>query len=377
MKKPQVDGRIEYIKEATLLLITIGSGETYSFRRKEYERKHQKPAASVIEKYKFLEGISDELCKLLKGREDDMKFYFGRKYKEGRSFGQLLLLSDEWREGFNSVEDVKNYWAGLSQKDYYKFFASQICLYQTVIYDYDMEDVDIDDGIEIIKLINSLNISNDEKWSLQELFLYPEKYRGKLLELLELAISVIEKHSKEIEAYGKAFAEYWDKVFSEVEVEDYLGENLGIKVDKMEGAPNQVYPNYFIPHSVNVIAYGNEETRQLEGPYYVRLGFLFGDDYTLEINDPNDKYDEKAVNALKLLGDKSKFEILSKLKGQKRYGGELARELNLTAATISHHMSALINAGLVEVVKEDNRMYYSSNTKEVERLFEFCKDKLV
>ena len=61
---------------------------------------------------------------------------------------------------------------------------------------------------------------------------------------------------------------------------------------------------------------------------------------------------------LKLLGDKSKFEILCLLKSHGRYNLEIAEELQLTPATASHHMSMLLSNHMVTVEKKDGRVYY-------------------
>ena len=55
---------------------------------------------------------------------------------------------------------------------------------------------------------------------------------------------------------------------------------------------------------------------------------------------------------LKLLGDKSKFEILCLLKAHGRYNLEIAEELHLTPATASHHMSMLLSSHMVTVEKK-------------------------
>ena len=42
-----------------------------------------------------------------------------------------------------------------------------------------------------------------------------------------------------------------------------------------------------------------------------------------------------------------------------KYNLELAEELSLTAATVSHHMNVLLNLRLVDVEKRDGRVYYT------------------
>lgn len=78
---------------------------------------------------------------------------------------------------------------------------------------------------------------------------------------------------------------------------------------------------------------------------------------------------------LKLLGDKSKFEILCLLKSHGRYNLEIAEELQLTPATASHHMSLLLSNHMVTVEKKDGRVYYQLNQetlREIMKCFRAC-----
>lgn len=66
-------------------------------------------------------------------------------------------------------------------------------------------------------------------------------------------------------------------------------------------------------------------------------------------------------NNMRLLSDRSKFDILKLLAGRRYYSGELAKELNLTTSTIAYHMQALLNARFVTVDKRSYRTYYELN----------------
>lgn len=80
-----------------------------------------------------------------------------------------------------------------------------------------------------------------------------------------------------------------------------------------------------------------------------------------------------ALEVLKLLSDRSKFEILSYIRDKSAYGSELAKHLDLTTATISHHMGGLLGKGLVELEKENNRIFYRANTEEIAEVLSWCQ----
>ena len=86
---------------------------------------------------------------------------------------------------------------------------------------------------------------------------------------------------------------------------------------------------------------------------------------------------QKLEYFLKVLSDKSKFEILTLLKKKSMYGHELAKAMNLKTPTISYHMDALISGDLIHIRKENNRIYYSLNKEEIEHMIQYLHHKLL
>src|SRR5258706_10066479 len=58
------------------------------------------------------------------------------------------------------------------------------------------------------------------------------------------------------------------------------------------------------------------------------------------------------------LADPTRIRILGLLAERPMYGQELAKALDVTAPTISHHLSPLVMAGLVQVRRENSYQYY-------------------
>lgn len=77
---------------------------------------------------------------------------------------------------------------------------------------------------------------------------------------------------------------------------------------------------------------------------------------------------QNLLPALKAISDGSKFEILRSLMRSPKYNLELAEELHLTAATVSHHMSVLLTLHLVSVEKKDGRVYYTLAKETLQQL---------
>lgn len=85
---------------------------------------------------------------------------------------------------------------------------------------------------------------------------------------------------------------------------------------------------------------------------------------------------EKTAEMLRVMGDKTKFEILSLLRTEMCYGSELAERLGLSAATISHHVSQLTSLRMVNIVKQGNRIYYEVNREQIAFILDAAKGML-
>lgn len=62
------------------------------------------------------------------------------------------------------------------------------------------------------------------------------------------------------------------------------------------------------------------------------------------------------------LTDKTRREILTLLKGRPHTAGEICDQFELTAATVSHHLSVLKDARLVKTRRRAQTIIYSLNT---------------
>ncbi len=67
-------------------------------------------------------------------------------------------------------------------------------------------------------------------------------------------------------------------------------------------------------------------------------------------------------DAWSALTDKTRREILGMLKGRPHTAGEISDQFDLTAATVSHHLSVLKEANLVKTNRRAQTIIYSLNT---------------
>ena len=77
----------------------------------------------------------------------------------------------------------------------------------------------------------------------------------------------------------------------------------------------------------------------------------------------------QVYDAIRVIGDKTRFDILCYLRDHPAvYGQQLCDRFGLARNTIHHHMSKLVNAGLVTCVVEGNRVYYTTDREHLSHL---------
>ena len=74
------------------------------------------------------------------------------------------------------------------------------------------------------------------------------------------------------------------------------------------------------------------------------------------------------------LSDPVRREILNLLKGGRMTAGEIAARFDMTAATVSYHLSRLKKADLIFESREKNFIYYSLNTSVLEEVLLWLQD---
>ena len=73
-------------------------------------------------------------------------------------------------------------------------------------------------------------------------------------------------------------------------------------------------------------------------------------------------------DTLKALSDPTRRKILEMLKKGPLSAGEIGEHFDMTGATLSHHLSILKKAGLVQDQKKGTFIYYEINTSVMEDL---------
>ena len=81
---------------------------------------------------------------------------------------------------------------------------------------------------------------------------------------------------------------------------------------------------------------------------------------------------------LKFLSDSKRYQMIQKLSDKKWYSNELAKEFNITPATMSYHVNKMFGLGLIHFEQGDqNRMYMALDKKRLKQLLNSLVNDLI
>lgn len=205
----------------------------------------------------------------------------------------------------------------------------------------------------MLSFVDESNLNEESKWKFILILQNPKKYYSRFIELI----------NKNLDAYNKAI----ESVEKDLEI------LIGKYIKYIESDTHNILNSTFnkLTDTLTII------------PSLVSASMVSAPNNTVYLG----LYVESILNAktksmgsqgdlilkLKALSDKSKLDILLFLKSGSKYSLEIAEELNLTPATVSYHMSSLLDSSMVSLTKEDGKCYYHLETKGIDKLISELK----
>lgn len=358
---------IDYYRECIELLFRIVNNNTYSNLKKDMlSRLDQREHAKISSQLDKLSMIEEDIKSQIDLTHLNLQFYFKQFVYENLCIAKILYQSIVHTVFYDDTKAMKNY---IKQS------------FENIKNDNTLELVLASDEIETTKYeenqaasftnrIGNLECDSAQKWQILDLIEHSSEHLEKLIPILEHTIIKLKKHEAVLEELKRESCDYWEDYFKENEFMKLISIFYNFKEDSFPDKPAFIRTQ--IMNCNRVIFNGNDENA---GDYHILdVGITFDCEFKAT---KNTFTKEQLCIGLKLLSDPSKFEILRFINEKQAYGQEIAAELNLTTATISHHMSALMVLGLINLEKVDNRVYYQMNKEAVGVLLEEAKRALL
>lgn len=212
------------------------------------------------------------------------------------------------------------------------------------------KDVEIEDLQSLVT--NLVDKSIDDSLKVKLIKLYNKRYenvRG-MWELVDKCVPACKRHFHIIE---DDYMDAWSLLNEVPDVFDIFDSFVNLKNTCRQ--KSNIYVSVFGFNSLRVELKSDVEFFIL-GMYFLKL---------YDMREKNKVSDESMVSALKALSDPTRIKIIRLLKEKDMYMKEIADNVNLTPATVSHHMDILMQSEIVSITVGDEsarRVYYQLNT---------------
>lgn len=270
--------------------------------------------------------------------------FFGDK--DSNYFLILLSLIIENRSWLTSVDDLTDH-----------LINTQIIHICMAVFD-DDTDADSPETLEdIIQFLEKNGLEGNAKWKLLRIMQQPKKHIAQFINAIS---SNMEAYQKAVSNISKPLVKLLDQY--NVSVNNH-GDKTFYKLKNKLSQASNIYPTLIFPVSQMMF-----ET----SCYYGLLSEM------MIKNGKSRLYSkESLLLKLKALSDGSKLEIITSLKISPKYNLEIAQQLGLTAATMSHHMNVLLCCGFVGVEKKDGKVYYHLEEENIKNMIEELEQTLL
>jgi DNA-binding transcriptional ArsR family regulator len=360
-KSTEIIQHINLVDEAFFLLYQwVNNNDLGEIKLRNAEEMHL-----GIEVYKrrfeILNNIFHDVTEQLKGKKDRIEYYFKERNNEFSNLAALALLWEVHRldnkllpyeEQFMDIDDTKRI----------KEFAS-------IISDEEAEntpDEKLRNQTDLIRFVEDSPYDNEAKWEVIKIFTNQEASYNEVCTILQEVIEIFTgKYSRQIAELEQECYEYWSSFQKENDIIETVNEKL--KISWESDKETVILPLFFLPYgitfSVTDADYCSKDIVRIS--VMIDANFIITDRKITK---------EDVVNVGKLLSDKSKVDILEFISRKPCYGKEIANELNLSTATISYHVNALLQIRFIKADVNSNKVFYSIDRERISAYLDDVKD---
>ena len=205
------------------------------------------------------------------------------------------------------------------------------------------------------------SLKNFKRWLVTSSLSEFDKYRLVMVisdrdSVKQMLEDFLEDHKETLDKLEKAYQEHFPKFLEEFSleiVEKFIKDrNFGFN----DNSDITITLTPLVPIHVKLRSKDEVEGRTSIEMYAAPNTFR-----VYEFGSLTENFESNFLAAAKILSEPKKFEILKLCLSQPRYGTELAKELGLTGATISHHVNQLVNFGYLTINIESNKVYYKTD----------------
>lgn len=362
-----VDHEIDYERETMELIFRMVNGESYELLKADLARRLGiKESGRVDELLNKLSEVEERMRPYIDVSNERVLFYFKTFAGDDICRANILCQGASYMKKEDSLEKQKQ-----QLVRYLKEIATDDTL-ELILTKNDLQVHHYEDETTytLLERMEQLECEDAVKWSILYLINHAEELVEELFTLIEPIKAKLKEFEMILSPLMEQCAAYWEEYFKTETIQILIGNFYGVAENSYEEMVTYIRPQ--IMKCDYVLFYGNDETM---GDYHImEIGIAFDKNYRAK---KCRMTNEQICNGLKLLSDHSKFEILKQINGTKAYGQELASKLNLSTATISHHMNSLMEFGFITIEKKEKKIYYTMNQGAIQDFMNLAMEELI
>lgn len=291
--------------------------------------------------YSALMHLEDKVCFDLKESQNEIDFFFKRNPKTGVFFADVLVTLLGW--GYDPIE--------MDETQLKRVILLVIAFSNQHSFE---EEIPTENELEwLMNFLAKSGKNQEDNWKYLVFWENALEYIARIEMILGRMLPRFKENKHLIAPVLRQSVQNWQE-----NIETYCSA-LGISQDS-----TNVYLMLSACAGINsqMVELKGELARQLnqmEGQVIVRAGMLL--EKTLALQGEPIQSLENICDAMKALSDKKRIELLQLVKQDSLCGQELAKKLELSPATVSHHVNILLSAKMLKIERKGTRLNYCIN----------------
>lgn len=281
------------------------------------------------------------------------------KYKKMKMIFEMeeRLEKEDFNLGITLIQGIEQkYKRPLSKENMDELIGDHI-LNITRSLDEDLEPkIHVTSLTQLVQLLEDADLSDGEK--MLTISLYQNRY-----EIIEEMQDFTEEVAPIFQESFHIIQDEYNKALEDLKKVD----NLGILIEKI--IPMKLIKNIVGSIVLTVFPFGGLYMKYHKEDLWVTVGI-----YVFSLGNWKKErgfQGAELVSSLKALGDETRLKIINKVAERPMYIQQLAEELDLTPATISHHINILLKSQLVNLIVEADsakKIFYEVNRDKLREL---------
>jgi DNA-binding transcriptional ArsR family regulator len=314
------------------------------------------------QRYTILHSIYCDIKEHFSDRRDRIEYFFKARNIDFSTYAALSVLWD-FHNYDNDLKTYEEFFGSMEEEKKVRAYAKLIDCEESIA----IPQEKLCNLADLITFLERSPYDNEAKWEAIKIYHNQEVYYNEVNTLLSEVVELLRsRHQESIAKLEKAFYDYWSEYQNKKDIVDTIHEKLSISW-KASREGTIFLPHLFQPFSLSLSIDEEIPTK----PDVIRIGIMMNENFVLTGKRIKK---EDIVNIGKLLSDKSKVDILDYVSKKPGYGKELANELQLSTATISYHVNALLKEGLLKAEISTNKVYYTLNQEVLAAYFNDLKN---